>query len=675
MPRIRKRTRRSLDTETTGRDFWHGSKPYLVTTYDGSEHEDWVWRVDPTTRTPIIPDEDVEELSNLLADESIEWVMQNAKFDLRALSTIGVRIPKSIWNRLDDTLLMSHAVRSNGFHDLTTLAMKYLRLNVQAFEDRMEEACKECRSWVRTNRPEWRISRKDSEDSPSARSEKSLWKTDGWLPVEVAAEQGLPGDHEYCRVTREYADSDSFSTWSLYEVLRRILEENGLWRIYQYERRKIPRVVFTVEEYGVTLNRSRLEEQVREFREEADRASSVCRNIAASLGYDLELPKGGTNGSLSKFVFDILELPVLSRTKKTQKPQLTTPNMEQYEATLPRGSREQAFVRSLIGKRRRDTAIQYLEGYRRFLVPEAGDVVRLHPSLNPTGTHTLRWSSENPSEHNISKKEGFGVRRSFGPAPGREWWGLDYENLELRIPAYDCMEPAMLELFEHPEKPPYFGSYHLLIFSILHPDKYDPDDPMGLKKAKEKYETTYYKYTKLGNFAELYGAVESSGTADRAFRVKGAQRIVAERLTRKSELNRRWVEFANVHGYVETMPDADVDPERGYRLYCPRTERGEVLPTVPLNYRVQGTACWLISRAMVQTLDYLESVEREGGPDGHMVMQIHDELVLDLPYSGNRGNFPIVDGVRRIMANLGKPIGVKLEVSVSYYPDNWGKSE
>ena len=75
-------------------------------------------------------------------------------------------------------------------------------------------------------------------------------------------------------------------------------------------------------------------------------------------------------------------------------------------------------------------------------------------------------------------------------------------------PAYEAGEEEMISLFEKPDEPPYFGSNHLLAFDILHPDKWDRDDPEGLLKAKKEYASTWYQWTKNGNFAVQYGAME-----------------------------------------------------------------------------------------------------------------------------------------------------------------------
>lgn len=652
----------SLDTETTGLDFAHGARPFFVTTCDPSgELTYWEWEVDPQTRTPRIPTEDVESIQALLDDPGLGIVFQNAKFDLRALSTIGVQIRESLWPRVHDILYSAHLLFSNKPKDLTTQAALYLAVDIQPYEDALERAVKDGRR--RAHQLGWRIAKAGLPEMPSAKDK--TWKYDCWLP-------GQFGDSS---VLVEYANADSAVTIKLFERHQELLAERNLLRIYQ-ERIKLLRIVYLMEGYGVTLNADQLKELEERYIEESDSFGRRCKSIASGYGYDLTLPKSGNNKSLSTFCFDpgLLNLPVVAFTASGNPSLDAKIAIPQYLDTLPERSKQLAFIDALRRKRKRDTMISYAESYRKFWLPIEGPWRQLYPSVNPVGTDTLRWSSQYPNEQQISKQKdelGFNLRYAFGPLPGREWWSLDYDNLELRIPAYECGEPAMLELFERPDDPPYYGSYHLLIFSILHPDKYDHDDPEGLIKARDKYKSTWYQWTKNGNFAELYGAVEASGTADRAFHMAGAQRLVASRLKEKAALNQKYIQLAEWNGYVETLPDKTVDPERGYPLRCTRSEYGKIIPTVPLNYHVQGTACWVMMRAMLKVQEYFDSMKDF---DARIVMNVHDEIVIDLPYAANRGNLPKVRKVQHLMASCGDDVGVKLTAGMNYHPNNWSEA-
>ena len=108
----------SLDTETTGLDLRHGAKPFLVTTCN----EDmvncyWEWDVDPLTRQPIVPVEDLHEINDVIASAET-LVLQNPKFDYAALRTVmdgKDGRPKLWWDwsKVRDTLLAGHLLASN----------------------------------------------------------------------------------------------------------------------------------------------------------------------------------------------------------------------------------------------------------------------------------------------------------------------------------------------------------------------------------------------------------------------------------------------------------------------------------------------------------------------------------------------------------------------------------
>lgn len=731
----------AIDTETNGLDFRHGARPFYVTITNPDETTDfWEWDVDPLTRHPIIPAEDLAEIEErCLSADSV--VFHNAKFDITALESIipgiGAKWP---WERTHDTLYLAHLLGSNLPKNLTALAVQYLGIDIEPFETAIDKAVTEARRLCRRKdfierHGEWRIAKQGLPEMPSAK--EKCGKNDMWLPravakaewesskagqsFEQAGQDGepypvqyamdLPGwewrppgvndenpkdaGHPWWTVLQEYANPDSVVTLALCREMMRIVRERGLEAIYETRRKLIP-VVYEMERAGVTVNKRRVRELADRYRVESHDAGLACKEIAAEYGYDLCLPKSGNNRSLTEFCFGRmpseeevtgllkgrllepftwLDLPVVGRTD-TGNPSLDKGAMEAYLATLPEGN-QRRFIEELVGKRSRDTGISYLEGYERFWLPLGArhpDWFRLFPSLNATGTDTLRCSSQNPNAQNISKKENFNLRYGFGPAPGREWWCLDASNIELRLPAYESGEEEIIALFEKPDAPPYYGSNHLLVFDILHPEKFKEHG----KDCKKIYASTWYQWTKNGNFAVQYGAVDKAdgtGTADRAYHVPGAQAKIAARFRKLDALNKKWIAFANKHGYVETMPDRTVDPKRGYPILCTRTERGRVLETVPLNYHVQSTAMWWMGKAMIRCAEYLRSTF----PSGKITAQVHDELVFDLPkgkgllpWKTNAGH---VRELKRLMEMGGDDVGVPTPVNVEYCPNTWAETE
>lgn len=703
----------SLDTETTGVDFRHGAKPFFVTscTEDGSQSF-WEWDVDPITRQPKVPAGDIEEIRAEI--EAADFlVLQNPKFDATALTTVGIE--QWPWDKTFDTLIAGHLLATDRPHDLTSMAAHYLGTDISQHETKLEEAVQEARKIARKEFPEWRIAKENMPDLPSAKEE--TWRFDYWLPRAVATVGGRWDRQDWVVVLRDYANTDSAATIALWKAMRAEIERRGLWEIY-LERLRILPIAYDMEKRGVTLSKTRLEELKTEYEDESDRSGRVCINIAKGYQHDLVLPKSGNNKSLTGFVFgctiatcprckksvqasldtDIthcslckpdkcadylkeckldldrrenLELTPLKFSKKTGLASLDQEVMDHYLTKLDEFSKPLTFIRALMDKRKRDTAISYLDGYSRFSRANGSgpDWLTIHPNLNPTGTATLRWSSNRPNSQNLSKKEGFNLRYCFGPSPGREWWALDAQNIELRIPAYKSGEEEFIKLFERPNDPPYFGSNHLLVADILHPEKFAECRKEGVS-FKDKY-PLWYRRVKSGSFSILCGAVEESGTADRAYGVPGAQRIIKGRLTKMAALSKQLLDFAEKHGYIETMPDRTVDPNRGFPVMCSRSEWGKIIPTTPFSYFVQSTAMWWMMRAMVRCYEYTQSL----GPDYRICMQVHDEIVVDFPYVPNKGNLPKIRKLRRLMEQGGDDIGVPITCSVAYHPNNYSEGE
>lgn len=696
----------SLDTETTGVDVYHGARPYLVTfcQLDSLENVWYEWDVDPLTRKVQVPPEDLEEVVELI-HKADELVFQHAKFDITAL---GALLPANFewpWSKVRDTLVAGHLLASNHPHDLTSMALEYLQVDITKYEEDMEVVVNKCRNLVRRRSSpfsQWRIARGVDDpkgalpELPSAK--KKVWKYDCWLPrAVVKAVEQRPGLIEFvgeelldrCReVTVEYANVDSATTVALYARQRQQIESRGLWEIYEERLRLIP-VIYEMERHGVAVNRVRVQELKRQYVKESEAYARVCLNIAASYDYPLTLPKSGVNNSLKEFIFDRLELPPIYNGKSAGA-SLDKDSLLQYENTLPLRSKARKFVSSLIAKRKRDTAVQYIKDYERFGIASSrhSDYLILHPHINQTGTNTLRASSSNPNEQNISKKEvekgdSRTLRYLFGPLPGREWWTIDAENIELRIPAYEAQEPDLIGLFERPTEPPYYGSNHLLNFHTVYPDVWEVElAAHGLERVgpvcKEKYASTWYQRCKNGGFAVQYGAVEregGEGTADKAFGRPGSHAKLKQRFQLLEALNRKYVQHAEKYGYVETIPDRSICPERGYPLLCSRGNWGRIKPTVPLNYHVQSTAMWWMARAMVRCRALLCEWRAVDKFDGHIILQIHDELGFDFPAGkGARPwltNLPRIRKIAAAMRQGGEDIGVPTPVSVHYHRDNW----
>lgn len=708
----------SLDCETTGADLRHGAKPFIVTTCnEEGEVTFFEWDVDPYTREPNVPLEDMLEIEKLIMEDRV--VLQNCKFDIAAIGAIeGMECQCGLpsqwpWEFTDDTLIAAHLLASNQQKDLTTLALVYLDINIQPYEDAVREAVVEARriakklggkttmdlfSGVSTG-GEWMIAKKGLPCMPSAK--ETVWRFDYWLPRAVAKELNYAPDHPWWTVTSEYANTDSLVTAKLWPVMREKLHDGGLMPLYR-EKIKNLSVLFEMERRGTSVIEKERVAMRSEYVSEIAERNERCVQIAKKYKYNLELPKAGNNKSLTAFAFgpQYLNLPVVKRTDSGA-PSLDKDVIEEYKSRLEGVQHD--FIINLSGARKRTKSVEYLDVYGLFGVPTPDGMIIIHPSANSTGTDTTRLSMSLPNLQQVSKQESLcerchgdgcetcdfsgedmhSIRKVFGPAPGRELWSMDAKNIELRIPAYESGQKELIELFERPNDPPFYGSQHMLNMSIVYPDIWEAEmKTVGFEKVgphcKKKYASTQYHWVKCGGLAMQYQCGEAR--ADATFRRKGGYAKLKAFLSKLKDHNDKHVAFANKHGYVETIPDSSLDMTRGYPLLCSRGDFGRVKPTTPLNYRTQGTAGWWMVRAMNRCRDQLREWHKEDRKfDGYIMLTVHDELVFNFPKGKGvepwKTNMPKIRKLKSLMEQGGRDVGVPTPVSIEYHAKNWGEGK
>lgn len=750
----------ALDTEVTGVDHFHGAKPFMVTTCDlEGPPQFWQWEVDPLTRQPTIPPSDIRELRTMLLRVA-SWgrhseevadrhriVGHNIKFDAHALDSIGLDVWP--WSQTDDTIQMHHLLASNHLHNLTVVTKERLGVDILPLEGELHRACFKARNLCRSHLPEWMIAKEDLLCMPSAGGSKGekdkTWKFDMWLPRAVclwAQRQKkispqwwweyAEADHPWLTVCQEYSCCDSEVTVRAAVNMLEEIDSRGLKAIYREKIRNLP-ILFEMERRGVTYILPELLSMEARQEQDIKVASDKCLEIAATMREEtlvgprqcfLDLPKGSSNNaSLTRFFFGALGMPVLAWTEGgesgNRKPSLTKDLLAEYKSMADLTDVQREFVSALASSRKKAKSQDFLAAYRKHGLPVGGtDYCVLHPSLNATATATTRLSCTNPNLQQVSKVEieceaclgegcevcgGTGkdqqsVRTIFGPADGREWWTLDAKNIELRLPAYFAVEQSLIDLFEHPDDPPFYGSKHMLVTSIIFDDLWakemgvltegfkmagSPDPSLDASRKisshiKKKHPKVYHK-GKCTGLAMQYQCGEE--TADRTAGVKGAYKKTNSFFTKLADLNRKCCNQANRLGYVETIPDKKVDPTKGYPLLC-RRQFGRVIPTVPLNYGPgQGSAGWAMIRFMNESQEVLDDIKLEEPVfDGYICLTVHDELILDFPSSpkdrdGKPGNLPKAKRIQAAMEAVGEGLGVPLPVSCEYHPKTWADGE
>lgn len=731
----------SLDCETTGIDFVHGAMPFLVTTCDSAGQIRWFeWDVDPLTRQPHVPPEDVEDIVELIDTADLIY-LHNAKFDARALAAIGIDLP---WSKVRDTLIASHLLATNHPHNLTWLCIEYLGVDIEPYELHVKEITQTCRAIAKKDFPTWMLADEGVSGMPSVkgsskREEDRPWKNDMWLERALIKQWKADGtsfrkdDPWIGDACSRYANADSEHTLPLGLELERLIRERGYWKIYEH-RLHLPRIACDMECYGVTAIGEYTEKTISEFEEYVAEAEAALVDIAAGYGHNLELAEGAAiNDNMRDFFYgamwqkcqqcgytkrikhwngtppaspvrrlldgyhtnnevcpkclkrkrdpaivsmivgqrDNLKLPIING--KTGNASLDKDAIQDYLTTLDEGPALD-FVEILSDKRNHGTALTYMHAYRRFWVPvlNAPGYYRIHASLNPCATDHLRWASNSPNMQNVSgETKEISNRACFGPLPDREWWRMDFRSIERRIPAYESGELKMIEVFEHPDQPPHWGNLYNLTASVLYPEEYWPcAETEGL--FRKEY-PRLYKQAKFFDLAKQYGCGRAKG--DLLSRVRNSFDSVDSEFPLLTKLQAHYLAQAERIGWVETLPDRTVDPDRGYPILASRTEDGRVLSTTPFSYHTSGTACWIKNQALIKCSEKLGTWRREGF-DAYIALEVHDELLFDLPRGSTmEENLPRALILKRLMESCGEQLipCIPSPVSVDYYIDSWAE--
>jgi DNA polymerase I-like protein with 3'-5' exonuclease and polymerase domains len=649
----------SLDTETTGLDLHHGCKPFFVSAYDDEGNPySWEWEINPKTREPRIPKRELRELQTFV-DDATKLVLHNAKFDMRALSRIGIRIPS--WKKIHDTLIAHHCLASKKSHKLKDLGIDLLDID-DTDQDDLREAVNAARRIG--DRKGWRIAKSYDPHWPAMKKppknkkegSDAWWPLDMWLPRQIAIADKYPDNHEWHTVCRQYAMRDAERTLALWYILREALEEEGLWKQYLVRRKLLP-VTYRMEERGITTRVSKLTAATEQYKTEAETTERKCFKLADRKIDNLRSPL-----QLQGIMFGHFRLKPMKETKEGYSTDKDV--VDHLLETTPRNAKAWHFLNNLKYHRKYSTAGRYLKSYELSGIPIRGcddasqldwdravsqwhEFLRLHANFNITGTDTTRLSSSNPNAQNISKKEGFNLRQVFGPLPGRRWYSLDYSNIELRIFAYASGDKDLIKAFETGY------SVHLLVCQALYPKEFAECERKGLD-FKKVYESTLYQWVKNGNFSLIYGA--GMKKADATYHLPGAYKKIRKRFKAIDRFMTAKHEEAVQKGFVTCIG--------GYRLYVSKRE-----PHKAVNYFVQGSAGWAMCLAMIEADDYLESLEE----DAYLCMTIHDELDMDTPDNDEHNGTAYQVKLR--MEKSGNALGFPTPVDVDLIRDNWASEE
>ncbi len=235
---------------------------------------------------------------------------------------------------------------------------------------------------------------------------------------------------------------------------------------------------------------------------------------------------------------------------------------------------------------------------------------RLHTSFNQLATATGRLSSSKPNLQNIPIRGSFGIRMRacFTAAEGKLLVGADYSQIELRILAHMSRDPSLLQAFAANE------DIHLRTAGLL----FDKDIGQVSQEERRKAKTI--------NFGLLYGMGPQKMSRELAMSIEEAKKFIKvyfSKLEKVRKLYQSIEEQAQQYGYVTTIT--------GRRRLLPDiNSRNEHLAQqarrAAVNTVIQGSAADVIKKAMLA----VDSDERLKSMEANLVLQVHDELLLEV---------------------------------------------
>ncbi|MEW6325192.1 MAG: DNA polymerase I [Nitrospirota bacterium] len=405
--------------------------------------------------------------------------------------------------------------------------------------------------------------------------------------------------------------------------MRRAINEQGLEPLLDEVELPLIEVLTAMERRGILLDTDQLQEVRVELRGHLDRLEERIYQLAGAR-FNLNSPK-----QLADILFEKLGLPPVRKTKT---------GYSTDEAVLTQLALQHELPAELINHRQLSKLLStYVEALPALINPRTG---RIHTTFHQTVAATGRLSSSNPNLQNIPIRGEWGlrIRRCFIAPPGHALLSADYNQIELRLMAHLSQDPMLLEAFQRDD------DVHAATAAQL----------FGL--PREQITGPMRRVAKTINFAVIYGMspfglskelgiaqLEARRYIERYFDYyRGVKEFIAATIARAAQ-----------DGYVATLwRRRRPIPELAQRAAAVRA-LGE---RTAVNTVVQGSAADLIKVAMNRVHRRL----RREGRESALLLQIHDELVLEAPDGELAAVSALVVQEMEGVASLSVPLRVDL---------------
>ena len=405
-----------------------------------------------------------------------------------------------------------------------------------------------------------------------------------------ADDGGAPGEADHTK--------EAEAIRSLSGVLQAELAAAGMQKLYDEIEEPLISVLSQMELTGVKIDLSSLKDFAESLRTQMNAREAEIRGYAENQALNVSSPK-----QMGEVIFEQLKLD-----PKAKKP--AKGNWPTDEETLSELSDRHPIIDALLDYRGlRKLLSTYIEPFPQYISEKDG---RVHTTFNQALTSTGRLSSSNPNLQNIPirTEQGREIRKAF--VPGESGWVMmsaDYSQIELRVMAHLCGDEHMRQAFR--EGQDVHAATAAKIFR----------KPVADVTADDR------RMAKTANFGIMYG-ISSFGLA---------QRLKCPRAVAKKLIDDYFESFPSIRSFIDgTLAKARetlyTETMFGRRRYIPDINSHNaniraIAERNAVNAPIQGTAADIIKLAMIRVSDRLQ----KEGLKARMVLQIHDELLLEVP--------------------------------------------
>jgi DNA polymerase-1 len=428
------------------------------------------------------------------------------------------------------------------------------------------------------------------------------------------------------KLAEELAESADI-TGRLASALRTDVEQSDLTKLYEEMDLPLVPVLARMEQAGVKIDTAALAKMSTELeREIAAQAKQIYE--VAGVEFNVGSPK-----QLGDVLFNRMNLPKPVKYGKGRTISTAVDVLEELAESHP--------IARMVLDYRQLTKLKstYVDALPALINPATG---RLHTTFGQTGTATGRLSSANPNLQNIPIRTelGRGIRAAFIAEPGHVLLTADYSQIELRLLAHFSRDPLLVEAYRRGD------DIHTLTASQVFgvpPLMVTPD---------------HRRQAKVVNFGIVYGLSAFGLSQQLGIEPSEAKQFIAayfERyrgvrafIDKTLEEARRDMKVKTLFGRVRPIPDIN-SKNANQRGFAERTA---------VNTPLQGTAADLIKIAMIR----IDAVLRDRGMKSRMTLQVHDELVFEVPESEVEALQPLVREHMEKVHALAVPLQVDMGV-------------